>query len=110
MVVSFILASGIAGGSAILYYFSVSRRTYNLLEKEYGETMDSLSKPEREKFLIQKLIDDNRAGCRFQPSFTDFRYHGYKRFAKEHGIDLGDLLKPDTLQRKIQKYGIELKN
>jgi len=109
MITSFLLASGISIGSALLCYYRVSRKTYNGLEEAYGETIDNLSKPEREKFLIQKMIDVNRAGW-LQPSFTDFRFGGYKLFAEKHGIDLGALLKPNTLQMKIQEYGIVLKN
>jgi hypothetical protein len=108
-VIPYLLPPAISIGSAILYYYHVSRKTYDNLEKRHGEEIESLSQPEREKFLIQKMIDRNRNDIMpLQPRFSDFRFGGYKLFAERHGINLVNLLKPDTLEEKIREYGIDL--
>ncbi len=94
MALSFLLATGIAAGSIILCYNHVSSNMYKELERMYGKEMEAMTIPEREEFLFQKVIRENRKQpIGVTPTFTDFRYSGYKRFAKRRGVDLGRVMK-----------------
>jgi hypothetical protein len=94
MVVPFILVTVIAVGSTILCYNHESQKTYERLEEEFGKEIDTMSLPEKEGFLLQKFISENKKqSVGVTPSITDPRYSGHKRFAKEHGVDLGRILK-----------------